>query len=192
MKCLHAHYAWHLAGGDDPVGRWVAQALAAESTLGEAVGEMSVDVGAADSTVNLSDGRSETIDLGFSAVAAELAGSDPPRPEQLTNALGVVADRLEDLIVRWPFVAGVHGVEMSGPAFHAIVGVEVGADDVAFPFCLACEAAEDVFRTVATEPREARLHNPGLRPEQVDDVVAACCIVVAVSRRLQLESVIIR
>ena len=22
VKCLHAHYAWHLAGGDDPVGRW--------------------------------------------------------------------------------------------------------------------------------------------------------------------------
>ena len=25
VKCLHAHYAWHLAGGDDPVGRWVAR-----------------------------------------------------------------------------------------------------------------------------------------------------------------------
>jgi hypothetical protein len=29
VKCLHAHYAWHLAGGDDPVGRWVAEHLAA-------------------------------------------------------------------------------------------------------------------------------------------------------------------
>ncbi len=28
VKCLHAHYAWHLAGGDDPVGRWVARQLA--------------------------------------------------------------------------------------------------------------------------------------------------------------------
>lgn len=28
VKCLHAHYAWHLAGGDDPVGRWVASRLA--------------------------------------------------------------------------------------------------------------------------------------------------------------------
>ena len=25
LKCLHAHYAWFLAGGDDPVGRWVAE-----------------------------------------------------------------------------------------------------------------------------------------------------------------------
>jgi hypothetical protein len=27
VKCLHAHYAWHLAGGDDVVGRWVAARL---------------------------------------------------------------------------------------------------------------------------------------------------------------------
>lgn len=25
VKCLHAHLAWHLAGGDDPVGRWTAE-----------------------------------------------------------------------------------------------------------------------------------------------------------------------
>ena len=29
VKCLHAHYAWLLAGGDDPVGRWVDAHLAA-------------------------------------------------------------------------------------------------------------------------------------------------------------------
>jgi hypothetical protein len=28
VKCLHAHYAWYLAGGDDPVGRWVEDHLA--------------------------------------------------------------------------------------------------------------------------------------------------------------------
>jgi hypothetical protein len=27
VKCLHAHYAWHLAGGSDPVGAWVAEHL---------------------------------------------------------------------------------------------------------------------------------------------------------------------
>ncbi len=27
VKCLHAHYAYHLAGGDDPVGAWVAAQL---------------------------------------------------------------------------------------------------------------------------------------------------------------------
>jgi len=28
VKCLHAHYAYFLAGGNDPVGRWVAEFLA--------------------------------------------------------------------------------------------------------------------------------------------------------------------
>jgi hypothetical protein len=27
VKCLHTHYAWYLAGGDDPVGRWVHHRL---------------------------------------------------------------------------------------------------------------------------------------------------------------------
>jgi hypothetical protein len=31
VKCLHAHLAWFLAGGDDPVGRWT-------------VGELGIDV----------------------------------------------------------------------------------------------------------------------------------------------------
>jgi hypothetical protein len=31
VKCLHAHYAYFLAGGDDPVGRWVARKLGGES-----------------------------------------------------------------------------------------------------------------------------------------------------------------
>ena len=29
VKCLHAHLAWHLAGGADPVGRWTAEQLEA-------------------------------------------------------------------------------------------------------------------------------------------------------------------
>ncbi len=27
VKCLHAHLAWYLVGGDDPVGRWVVDHL---------------------------------------------------------------------------------------------------------------------------------------------------------------------
>ncbi len=27
VKCLHAHYAWFLVGGDDPVGQWVDDRL---------------------------------------------------------------------------------------------------------------------------------------------------------------------
>jgi uncharacterized protein len=32
VKCLHAHYAWFLVGGDDPVGRWVARRLEETTT----------------------------------------------------------------------------------------------------------------------------------------------------------------
>jgi hypothetical protein len=31
VKCLHAHLAWYLAGGDDPVGAWVAARLGVRS-----------------------------------------------------------------------------------------------------------------------------------------------------------------
>ena len=38
VKCLHAHYAWFLAGGDDPVGRWVAERLHLESGVARVTG----------------------------------------------------------------------------------------------------------------------------------------------------------
>ena len=34
VKCLHAHYAWYLAGGDDPVGRWVEERLTGPEATG--------------------------------------------------------------------------------------------------------------------------------------------------------------
>ncbi len=41
VKCLHAHYAWFLAGGDDPVGRWVAEQLVAGADAGSLQGDAS-------------------------------------------------------------------------------------------------------------------------------------------------------
>ncbi len=38
VKCLHAHYAHHLAGGDDPVGRWVHSHLVQEGGSTETAG----------------------------------------------------------------------------------------------------------------------------------------------------------
>ena len=43
VKCLHAHYAWHLAGGDDPVGRWTAEQLAVAYSNETEAGAGSVD-----------------------------------------------------------------------------------------------------------------------------------------------------
>ena len=39
VKCLHAHYAYHLAGGDDAVGRWVQVRLARYLTSPPAAAE---------------------------------------------------------------------------------------------------------------------------------------------------------
>jgi hypothetical protein len=33
VKCLHAHFAWWLAGGNDPVGAWVAERVDYASEL---------------------------------------------------------------------------------------------------------------------------------------------------------------
>ena len=33
IKCLHAHYAWFLAGGADPVGRWIEAEVARGVTV---------------------------------------------------------------------------------------------------------------------------------------------------------------
>jgi exopolyphosphatase / guanosine-5'-triphosphate,3'-diphosphate pyrophosphatase len=33
IKCLHAHLAWYLAGGDDPVGLWTASQLALDTRV---------------------------------------------------------------------------------------------------------------------------------------------------------------
>jgi exopolyphosphatase/pppGpp-phosphohydrolase len=53
------------------------------------------------------------------------------------------------------------------------------------------DAAEEVFRTLATESRAARLHNPCLDPARVDTVLAASCVLVGMMRRLQLGEVTI-
>jgi exopolyphosphatase/guanosine-5'-triphosphate,3'-diphosphate pyrophosphatase len=116
--------------------------------------------------------------------------SDPPRPEQLTNAIGLVADHLDDLLRTAPDVAAAGHVQVAGPEMRAIASVELGAGAV-LPFVLDRAAAEDVFRTLATEPPTTRARNPGLDPDLVGTVVAGCCVLVALMRRLHLEEVLV-
>jgi exopolyphosphatase/pppGpp-phosphohydrolase len=44
-----------------------------------------------------------------------------------------------------------------------------------------------VFRTLATEPRSQRAHNPGLEPERVDVIVGGMVVLVAFLRYLQFD-----
>jgi exopolyphosphatase/guanosine-5'-triphosphate,3'-diphosphate pyrophosphatase len=58
-------------------------------------------------------------------------------------------------------------------------------------FRLTKAAAEDVFRTLATEARSDRIHNPGLEEARADVIVGGCCALVAIYRRLGLDEVLV-
>jgi uncharacterized protein len=198
VKCLHAHYAWYLAGGDDPIGRWVADQLErppeVRITLGDAATAITMTSTAGTSTVPGPADALWTTELPWGVVnltATEFEGRDPPSPVQLTNALGAVGDEFDDVVRSHPELIDIAAVAFSGPLATTLARLEAGKDDVPEPFVLPREAAEEIFRTVATEPATDRAFNPGLPREHVDTVVAACCIVLAVMRRLHLDQVMI-
>jgi hypothetical protein len=66
--------------------------------------------------------------------------------------------------------------------------VEAGAP-TALPFELSREAAEDVFRTMVTEPRHQRAMNPGLPPEMVQHMPGVASVLVATMRFLHSDTV---
>ncbi len=122
-------------------------------------------------------------------VAATLRDPDPADPAQLTNALGLVSDHLDDIVRDEPSVLEARDVVVSGEEPWHMVVVERGGVVPASPATLERHAAEDVFRLLATATRAERLDNPGLDPGRVDTVLGTCCIVLAVMRRLQLDRI---
>lgn len=119
--------------------------------------------------------------------------SDPPRPEDLTNLIGAVADEIEDITRDHPIVSTpMRTVGVAG-TIVTIAAVELGLhefDDAALhAMTLSRDAVEDVFRTMATEPLALRVQNPGLGPDRADIIVAGCCILVATMRRLHLSEI---
>ena len=184
VKCLHAHWAWHLAGGDDPVGRWVERQLARREQLRLRLGEDSLDVEWASTTWTFPVGHDHLI-------ARWLGEHDPPRPAALTNALGEVADHLDDVVREHPEVTELTEAVVVGPGAWSIVRLETGLGDPPSPFLLDRDTAEEIFRLAVTEARADRVHNPGLPSSDVDTVVAALCTVVSAMRRLSLGRVTI-
>lgn len=134
------------------------------------------------------DGRRHVIPFGVVTLGANDLVSDPPRPEELTNAIGSVVDHLDDMLRVLPDAADAEGIGIVGTMAAVIAAVEFGGDPP-LPFALRRDAAEDLFRTVATESASERALNPGLPEEAVSTIVAACCIVVAVMRHLHLQEV---
>ncbi|MCU1399544.1 MAG: Ppx/GppA phosphatase family [Acidimicrobiales bacterium] len=115
--------------------------------------------------------------------------SNPPLPEELTNAIGEMMDHVDDAKRELPGVLDATEVFIAGAVPRVMAAVEVGRAIDADAFVLDRDAAEDVFRTLATESTADRRHNPGLPADLVDTVVGGCCVVIGLIRGLQLDAV---
>jgi exopolyphosphatase/guanosine-5'-triphosphate,3'-diphosphate pyrophosphatase len=132
------------------------------------------------------DGATCSIPVGVGTLC-DLLPTDPPLPEELTNAIGWFQDHLEDVTRELPAAEYSDRVELSGTAVSAVAAVEVGGAPTV-PFEISREAAEDVFRTLVTEATVTRRQNPGLTAALVHDVLGAACAVVGLMRFLHLDT----
>jgi exopolyphosphatase / guanosine-5'-triphosphate,3'-diphosphate pyrophosphatase len=136
-----------------------------------------------------------SFDMGCVRVTEKHLGSDPPRPEELSNAVAWVRDHLEDLLREVPEVTGARlAVGLAGTV-TTVAAIELGLAewdrDRIHHFRLTRDAAEDVFRTVATEALADRVHNPGLEPARADVIVGGCIVLVGILRHLGLDEVLV-
>ena len=152
-------------------------------------GALSVTVDDRSVGVEMVGGGSWTLPIGpATLVAGELADADPPPPASLTNALGLVRDHLEDVIIEAPIVAAAPELVLRGHHVTTLARVEIGADEIPAGYVLTRADADEVFRTLVAEPATERRHHPGLPPDEVDTVVGTCCVVLAFLRRLDLQA----
>lgn len=211
VKCLHAHLAYTLAGGDDPVGRWTiahldtdpdaldtGQPRSAQSapetgqhtaeSAAPSPDELVVRVEDRHLDITVSDGGSVRLPIGpLSLVDGPLEHADPPTPEHLTNALGLVRDHLDDAIIAAPSITAAVRLVVTGSHALALARTEIGSGTVPDDYRLTRADIDEVFRTVAVEPAVDRIHNPGLDADHVDSIVATCCVILGIMRRLDLD-----
>jgi len=153
-----------------------------------------IDIGGGSTEVMLGDEHvrsSLSFPIGAVTITDTELRHDPPRPEELTNAIGFAADYADDLIRLHPEVLGVDRVIGVAGTIVTVAAIELGLHtfdrEALHGLVLAREAVEDVFRTVATEPLADRRHNPGLSPQRADIIVGGCCILVGLLRRLHVS-----
>ncbi len=128
-----------------------------------------------------------SIDVGAVRLTERHLVSDPPRPEELVNAIGDTHDLVDDVLRDHPeFANAQHFIGTAG-TIVTVAAVEVGQsrfDPMALHgMNLSRAAVEDVFRTLATESLADRVHNPGLPRDRADVIVGGCCVLVALMRR---------
>ncbi|MFM9002608.1 MAG: hypothetical protein ACKOKA_03175 [Acidimicrobiaceae bacterium] len=172
--------------------------VGATSALNEKMSTLVIDIGGASTELMVgTDNLDFAVSLPFGAVnitEAELH-RDPPRPEELTNAISLVSDAVDDVAHNYPLIGRVDRVVGVAGTIVTVAAVEVGQKNfdpsALHKLKLSRDAVEDVFRTLATEPISDRVFNPGLPRDRADIIVGGCCVLVAVMRRLQISEIIV-
>ena len=136
-----------------------------------------------------------SLDVGCVRLTEQFLHSDPPTAEELSQAVSVVRDQLADvgrtMPASWdaPTLIGTAGTVWTLAAIE--LGVDAGRSDLIDHFRLTRDAAEEVFRTLATEAIAQRRHNPGLEPGRVDVIVGGAIVVVSVMRHWGFDSLLV-
>jgi exopolyphosphatase / guanosine-5'-triphosphate,3'-diphosphate pyrophosphatase len=126
-----------------------------------------------------------SVDIGCVRITEKFLPSDPPAPEELSGAFTVVRDYLDDVVRDVPAVADAACFVGLAGTVTSVATVELGIDydrDRIHHFRLTRDAVEDVFRTLATETRAQRVHNPGLEPARADVIVGGVIVLAAIMR----------
>ena len=137
------------------------------------------------------DPQWHSAEVGCVRLTERYVHHDPPRPEELAACLQVTELHLDDAVRAMPGIsAGCELVATGGTATTA-AAVELGLAaydrDRVHRFELTRAAAEDVFRTLATESAADRAANPGLHPDRAGVIVAGLCILVKVMRYFDFD-----
>ena len=134
-------------------------------------------------------------DIGCVRLTEKFLHSDPPQPEELSQAFDVVRGHLDDVARVIPSVLDVRRFLGLAGTVTTMAAVELGLGtydrDRIHHFVLTRAAAEDVFRTLATERRADRLHNPGLEEARADVIVGGAVIVTAIMRYFEFEECLV-
>jgi exopolyphosphatase / guanosine-5'-triphosphate,3'-diphosphate pyrophosphatase len=184
-----------LLSGDDEAR---LEFLGATAGLAEPAPYLVVDVGGGSTEFiagTLEPDALVSIDIGCVRLTEQYLRSDPPTPEELSQAVSVVRDHLADVDRDVPGAATAKTLVGTAGTVWTMGAIELGVDasdsERIDHFRLTRSAAEDVFRTLATEPVEQRRHNPGLEPGRVDVIVAGAIIVVTVMRYWHFEEMLV-
>ncbi|HSL75270.1 MAG TPA: hypothetical protein VK853_12415 [Ilumatobacteraceae bacterium] len=153
-------------------------------------GALTVRIDDREVTITVTAGRSFSLPVGpLTLLDGPLERADPPTPAMLTNALGLVQDHLDDVIIEAPSIVATPAVVATGIHAVALARVEIGASSVPAGYVLTRADADEVFRTLAMEPIADRRHNPGLPDPLVESIIGTCCVILGIMRRLDLSTI---